>query len=87
VQARTSYATASIGEVTTLDDEAQRAQLRGLRRAQLRGLRRARAPSLGSEPPKGVRAGGERIEGVSRSLPNSDLLALTSSHTFLSVMI
>ena len=28
----------------------------------------------------------ERIEGVSRSLPNSDLLALTSSHMFLSVM-
>ncbi len=28
----------------------------------------------------------ERVEGVSRSLPNSDLLALTSSHVFLSVM-
>ena len=28
----------------------------------------------------------ERIEGVSRSLPFSDLLALTSSHMFFSVM-
>ena len=28
----------------------------------------------------------ERVEGVSRSLPYSDLLALTSSHMFLSVM-
>jgi hypothetical protein len=28
----------------------------------------------------------ERIEGVSRSLPYSDLLALTSSHMFFSVM-
>jgi hypothetical protein len=28
----------------------------------------------------------ERIEGVSRSLPFSDLLALTSSHVFFSVM-
>ena len=28
----------------------------------------------------------ERVEGVSFSLPNSDLLALTSSHVFLSVM-
>jgi hypothetical protein len=28
----------------------------------------------------------ERIEGVSRSLPYSDLLALTSTHMFFSVM-
>ena len=28
----------------------------------------------------------ERVEGVSRSLPYSDLLALTSCHMFLSVM-
>ncbi len=28
----------------------------------------------------------ERVEGVSRSLPFSDLLALTSSHMFVSVM-
>jgi len=28
----------------------------------------------------------ERIEGVSRSLPYSDLLTLTSSHMFFSVM-
>ena len=28
----------------------------------------------------------ERIEGVSRSLPYSDLLTLTSSHMFISVM-
>ena len=34
----------------------------------------------------GLRVSWGRIEGVSRSLPFSDLLALTSSHTFLSVM-
>jgi hypothetical protein len=28
----------------------------------------------------------ERIEGVLRSLPNSDMLTLTSSHMFISVM-
>jgi hypothetical protein len=28
----------------------------------------------------------ERIEGVSRSLPYSDMLTLTSSHVFISVM-
>jgi hypothetical protein len=33
-----------------------------------------------------VRTSPERIEGVSRSLPFSDLLALTSSHMFFSVM-
>jgi hypothetical protein len=33
-----------------------------------------------------ARPGPERIEGVSRSLPFSDLLALTSSHMFFSVM-
>src|SRR5215470_12432131 len=33
-----------------------------------------------------ARASPERIEGVSRSLPYSDLLTLTSSHMFFSVM-
>ena len=33
-----------------------------------------------------ARTSPERIEGVSRSLPYSDLLALTSSHMFFSVM-
>jgi hypothetical protein len=33
-----------------------------------------------------TRTSPERIEGVSRSLPYSDLLALTSSHMFFSVM-
>jgi hypothetical protein len=39
------------------------------------------------EPSEEGRAGRERVEGVSHSLPDSDLLALTSSHMFLSVMI
>ena len=38
-----------------------------------------------SESPT-ARTSWERIEGVSRSLPFSDLLALTSSHMFFSVM-
>ena len=33
-----------------------------------------------------ARTSPERIEGVSRSLPYSDLLTLTSSHMFFSVM-
>ena len=37
------------------------------------------------DPPTSA-ASWERVEGVSRSLPNSDLLTLTSSHVFLSVM-
>ena len=42
-------------------------------------------PADYSESPT-PRARWERIEGVSRSLPFSDLLALTSSHMFFSVM-
>ena len=43
------------------------------------------APADYSESPT-ARTTCERIEGVSRSLPYSDLLALTSSHMFFSVM-
>jgi len=43
------------------------------------------APMNDGEAP-GRRNPGERIEGVSCSLPYSALLALTSSHMFLSVM-
>ena len=50
---------------------------------------RARLPRLGlwnGRRLPGLRKQVERIDGVSRSLPYSDLLALTSSHTLLSVM-
>jgi hypothetical protein len=43
------------------------------------------APADYAESPT-TRPGPERIEGVSRSLPNSDLLTLTSSHVFFCVM-
>ena len=48
-------------------------------------LTASNAPAdYGELPP--ARTSPERIEGVSRSLPYSDLLALTSSHMFFSVM-
>jgi hypothetical protein len=47
-------------------------------------LSQATPPLTGSDQPCVL--SWERVEGVSRSLPFSDLLALTSSHMFLSVM-
>jgi hypothetical protein len=46
----------------------------------------ARNPHTGYAELPTPRTSPERIEGVSRSLPYSDLLALTSSHMFFSVM-
>jgi hypothetical protein len=58
------------------------------RNPQIRGkpfLAAGNPPADYSESPT-TRTSPERIEGVSRSLPYSDLLALTSSHMFFSVM-
>ena len=46
-----------------------------------RAARRPRPASAGAAYAAGLRKQVERIDGVSRSLPYSDLLALTSSHT------